>query len=157
MKKIDITALLIHIIAAELVGALSALFAGGFTGLYAIIKQPPLSPPPAVFPIVWTILYALMGASAYIIFAQETSSRKQHIAVGLYAIQLTVNFLWSIIFFRFEAFFLAALTTVLLAVLVAAMVFAFSKVSKIAALINLPYLAWSLFAAYLALGVWILN
>ena len=73
MKKIDITALLIHIIAAELVGALSALFAGGFTGLCAIIKQPPLSPPPAVFPIVWTILYALMGASAYIIFAQETS------------------------------------------------------------------------------------
>ena len=103
------------------------------------------------------MLYALMGASAYIIFAQETSSRKQHIAVGLYAIQLTVNFLWSIIFFRFEAFFLAALTAVLLAVLVAAMVFAFSKVNKIAALMNLPYLACSLFASYLALGVWILN
>lgn len=156
MKKFDLTALLINVVFAELVGAVSALLSGGFRELYTSSVQPPLSPPPVVFPIVWAILYALMGISAYLIFS-ESSSPERSVSIGLYAAQLFVNFLWSIIFFRFEAFGLAAFTAVLLAVLVAAMILSFRKVNKLAAILNFPYLAWSIFAAYLAFGVRILN
>lgn len=156
MKKIDLTALIINIVFAELVGAVSALLSGGFRDLYTSAVQPPFAPPPVVFPIVWAILYALMGISAYLIFS-ENSSPERSVSIGLYAAQLAVNFIWSIIFFRFEAFGIAAFTAALLAVLVAAMILSFRKVNKTAAVINLPYLAWSLFAAYLAFGVWILN
>lgn len=156
MKKFDLTALIINVVLAELVGAVSALLSGGFRELYISAVQPPLAPPPVVFPIVWVILYALMGISAYLIFSED-SSPERSVSIGLYAAQLAVNFLWSIIFFRFEAFGLAAFTAVLLTFLVAAMILSFRKVNKTAAIINLPYLVWSLFAAYLAFGVWILN
>ncbi len=157
MKKFDLTGLLIHIVSAELVGALSALISGSFSEVYSSIARPPLSPPSAVFPIVWAILYALMGASAYIIFSQDDDIPERNTAIGLYVIQLAVNFAWSIIFFRFRAFFAAAVTAVVLAMLVTAMVLSFRKVSKTAALMNLPYLLWSFFAAYLAFGVWLMN
>lgn len=156
MKKFDLTALLINVVFAELVGAVSALLSGGFRELYTSAVQPPLAPPPVVFPIVWAILYALMGISAYLIFS-ESSSPERSVSIGLYAAQLFVNFLWSIIFFRFEAFGLAAFTAVLLAALVAAMILSFRKVNKLAAILNFPYLAWSIFAVYLAFGVRILN
>ena len=102
-------------------------------------------------------MYALMGFSAYLVYRSEDSGSDRSTALGFYFIQLAVNFSWSIIFFRFRLFLLAALTALLLAVLVVGMILAFRKVSKTAAYINIPYLVWMTFAAYLAFGVWILN
>lgn len=155
MKKFSLTDLLIFIVAAELVGAVSALLSGNFGNFYSEITRPPFSPPALVFPIVWAILYALMGISSYMIFLSRSPIRKN--ALTVYAVQLAVNFSWSIIFFRFRLLNAAAAVAVLLAVLVAVMVYMFIKIKKKAGLINIPYLLWSLFAAYLAIGTAILN
>lgn len=158
MKKIKWTDLIIFVAGTELVGALSALFAGGFSGFYKDTIQPPLAPPSAVFPVVWGILYALMGISAYLVYTgSEDDSTLRRTALGLYIVQLAVNFSWSIIFFRFRAFTAAAAVAVLLALLVFAMTAAFARVSKPAAWLNVPYLLWSIFAAYLAIGTALLN
>ena len=154
MKNIRWTELLISVIAAELTGAVSALLSGNFRDTYASLAQPPLSPPAAVFPVVWTILYALMGISAYIVWQ---SSNSNITAKKLYIAQLAVNFSWSIIFFRFSAFGIAAFTAVLLFALVAAMAVSFSRISQLAAKLNVPYIIWSAYAAYLAVGTFILN
>lgn len=148
--------MLISVVLAELVGGLSALLAGNYSAFYREIVQPPFSPPGAVFPVVWAILYALMGLSSYLIRLAEDSGARSR-ALTAYAVQLTVNFFWSILFFRFRMFTAAAVTAVLLAVLVAWMLVRFAKVRRLAAWLNLPYLLWSCFAAYLAVGVWVLN
>lgn len=155
MKKFSITDLLIFIVATELVGAFSALLSGNFRDFYSEITQPPLSPPALVFPIVWAVLYALMGISAYMIFVGRNPMRKN--ALIVWAVQLAVNFSWSIIFFRFRLLTLAAITAVILAFLVGIMVYMFAKIKKSAGIINIPYLLWSIFAAYLAAGTAILN
>ncbi len=151
MKKFSLTDLLISVVTAELVGTVSALVAGNFQTFYSQIIKPPLSPPAIVFPVVWTFLYALMGISAFIVKNQKSGSLK------IYAIQLAVNFLWSIIFFRFRMFGLSAITAVILMVLVGIMVLQFFKVSKISAVLNIPYLLWSVFATYLAVSIYIIN
>ena len=99
MKKRSITEALIYIISAELAGVLSALLTGSFSDFYDKFKEPPLLPPAGLFPVVWTILYALMGISAYIVSRYKNSEK----ALTVYWVQLAVNFLWSIVFFRFEA------------------------------------------------------
>ena len=157
MKKFSLTDLLIFMVSAELTGALSALLSGSYSGLYSGIRNPPLSPPGWLFPIVWAVLYALMGAGAYIIYRNDDTGPDRKTSLGLYVIQLGVNFLWSIIFFRFRLFALAAFTAVVLAILVFAMLVSFRKVSRTAAAVNIPYLIWLIFAAYLSVGVWLLN
>lgn len=154
MKKFSIIDLLIFIVATELVGAFSALISGNFRD-YSEITQPPLSPPALVFPIVWAVLYALMGISAYMIFVNRNSIRKN--ALIVWAIQLVVNFSWSIIFFRFRLLTLAAIVSVILVLLVGIMAYMFAKIKKSAGIINIPYLLWSIFASYLAIGIAVLN
>lgn len=158
MKSIRWTELIIFIVSAELTGAISALLAGSYKDFYASLTQPPLAPPPAVFPVVWGILYALMGISAYLVWKEpgDLSSRRSR-ALSVYAVQLAVNFSWSIIFFRFGLLTAAAVTAVILAALVGLMVYTFSQVKRTAALLNVPYLLWSIFAAYLAIGTAVLN
>lgn len=156
MKKFSITELLIYVVSAELVGAVSALLSGSY-GFYSELKKPPFSPPGWIFPIVWALLYALMGISAYIVSRYEDKPDERAAALISYIAQLAVNFSWSIIFFRFKAFTLAAVTAVLLLILVSFMISRFVKISRNAAFLNLPYLAWSIFAAYLAVGTSILN
>lgn len=155
MKKFSLTDLFIFIVATELVGAVSALLSGSFRDFYSEIIRPPFSPPAIVFPIVWAVLYALMGISAYMIFLNRNPQRKN--ALTIYIVQLAVNFSWSIIFFRFRLLNASAVVAVLLAVLVAFMVYMFAKIKKSAGLINVPYLLWSIFASYLAICTAILN
>ena len=157
MKKFNLTDLLIFIVSAELIGAVSALISGSFSPLYSEIRNPPLAPPAFLFPVVWTVLYAVMGFSAYLIYRDEESGSDRSTALGVYIIQLAVNFSWSIIFFRFRLFALAAFVALILAVLAAAMILSFRKVSRTAAYVNVPYLLWMMFATYLAFGVWFLN
>lgn len=138
------------------VGALSALLTAGSMGTYGAIRRPPLSPPGAVFPIEWTILFLLMGISCYFIYSAPDSGKKQ-IALRLYLIQLAVNFVWPLLFFNAQAFGLAFVWLLLLWGLVVAMLFAFYDVAPLAAWLQLPYLLWLTFAAYLSFGVLLLN
>ena len=141
----------------EAVGGLAGWLTREGTKLYTeSIVQPPLSPPAIVFPIVWTILYALMGVSAARIWMAPPSDDRR-LGLRLFAGQLAFNFFWSIIFFSLQAFGFALIWLVLLWVLILCMVRAFWKVDKIAAWLQIPYLLWVTFAAYLNYGVWRLN
>ena len=155
MKKIKWTELIISIVGTELVGALSALISGGYSEYYSQLVQPAFAPPSAVFPVVWAILYAVMGFSAYLVYFSESPQRKN--ALIIYITQLFINFSWSIVFFRFRALLPAAAVAVLLVIAVAAMIIIFGKVNKTASRVNIPYLLWSIFAAYLAVGFYVLN
>lgn len=145
------------ILLAEAVGALSGFLSRNGMELYTqTIAKPPLSPPSLVFPIVWAILYGLMGFGAARI-RQTPPSAEQYRAINLFIAQLIINFFWSLIFFNAQAFGLAFFWLLLLWVLVLLMILAFRKVDPPAAWLQLPYLIWLTFAAYLNLGVWILN
>lgn len=156
MKQIKWSELLISIGIAELTGILSAVLSGNSRGFYEELVQAPLAPPGIVFPLVWTVLYALMGVSAYLIEQSGDGVKKQG-AQRVYAAQLFVNFLWSIVFFRFERIGLSVLLILLLIALVVLMIYRFYKIKPLAAYLNLPYLLWLLFAAYLNIGVFVLN
>ena len=145
------------IILAEAVGALSGwLTRDGMKAYTETIAQPPLSPPSWIFPIVWTILYALMGIGAARV-SLAPQSKERSLGLNLFVIQLIVNFFWSPIFFNAQAFGTALLWLILLWLLVLAMILVFRKVDKSAGNIQIPYLLWLTFAAYLNYGVWQLN
>lgn len=137
------------------VGALSALFTSGSMETFASLRQPPLSPPGFIFPIVWTILFLLMGAGSAIVYLSQ--SPVQGAALKVYGLQLVVNFFWSIIFFVLGARLFALLWILLLLFLVIRMILLFYKAVPLAAYLQIPYLLWILFATYLNAGVWFLN
>ncbi len=136
-------------------GLLSGLFTSGSMGFYQQLARPPLSPPGWVFPVVWTALYFLMGISAYLIWQSQSPERSR--ALTLYAIQLAVNFLWPIFFFCLHWIFFSLLWLAALWVLVLWMIRSFSCIQKPAAYLQIPYLIWLTFAAYLNLGVFLLH
>ena len=141
----------------EAVGVLSGWISREGTKYYQDnIVKPPLSPPSSVFPIVWGILFALMGYGAARIFLSEQSAERRK-GLNLYVAQLIVNFFWSLIFFNAQAFGFAFIWLLLLLVLVVLMILSFRKTDKLAAWLQIPYLLWLLFAAYLNFGVWYLN
>ena len=145
------------ILLAEAVGALSGWLTREGTQIYTqTIVKPPLSPPGWVFPVVWAILYALMGIGAARVY-QAPVSKARSLGLNLFIIQLVVNFFWSPIFFNLQAFGFALLWLLLLWGLVLWMILAFRKVEPLAAKLQIPYLLWLTFAAYLNLGVWYLN
>lgn len=151
----------IYIIAIAIplgVGLLSALFTKDNMALYSEIVTPPLAPPGWLFPIVWTLLYALMGVSSALVYtnrALDTDAAR----AGLtnYAISLIVNFAWSIIFFNVRAFTLAFIWLLLLLYLIVRTIISYHKVSPVAAYLQIPYAVWVAFAGYLNLGIVILN
>ena len=156
MKRIKETELLIYIVSAELVGALSALVSGGnFSEYYLTLTKPPIAPPGWVFPIAWALLYALTAVGAYLISISYSDMSRA--ALRLYTVQLGVNFLWSPVFFRFNSFVGAVIIAAVLFILAAIMTVKFYRISETAALFTLPYLFWTGYAAYLSVGFLILN
>ncbi len=149
MKKHNLWDILIFVVSAELVGAVSAFFSGGFSDFYLKYEKPPLLPPDWLFPVVWVILYAVMGFSAYIIYSSDADKNSKDKALRTYWIQLAVNFSWSIVFFRFEALWAAFVVILLLLALIIAMITDFRKINQTAAYINIPYVVWVAFATYL--------
>ena len=148
---------LFWIFLAEAVGALSGLLTREGTEIYAqTITKPPLSPPGWVFPVVWTILFALMGIGAARI-ELTPPSKARNLGLNLFVAQLIVNFFWSPIFFNAQAFGPAFFWLLLLLALVLGMIPAFHKIDPPAAKLQIPYLIWLIFAAYLNFGVWYLN
>jgi tryptophan-rich sensory protein len=145
------------ILIAEAVGALSGWLSRGGMEVYSeTIIQPPLAPPMWLFPVVWTLLYALMGiGAARVWLAPDSTQRKR--GLNLFVAQLVVNFFWSLIFFNLQAFGLAFFWLLLLWGLVAWMILTFYQVDKIAAWLQVPYLIWLTFAAYLSGAVWLIN
>lgn len=148
---------LFWILGTEAVGGLAALLTRGAAEAYAAMPvKPPLSPPAWLFPVVWTLLYALMGFSAARVFLSPPSAERRT-GLRLYLAQLAVNFFWSILFFSFEAYGLAFFWLVLLWALIVRMILSFRDLDPPAAWLQLPYLLWVLFAGYLNYGVWMIH
>lgn len=138
-------------------GALSGWLTRAATAAYSTsVLKPPLSPPGWVFPVVWTILFALMGIGAARIYLSAPSADRS-LGLNLFIAQLAVNFFWSPIFFNRQTYGLAFFWLLLLLGLVLAMTLIFRKTDSVAAKLQIPYLMWLTFAAYLNLGVWFLN
>ena len=157
MRKSNWKTYALWIALAEAVGLISGLLSREGTRLFGeTALQPPLSPPAIVFPIVWTILYALMGVSAARIALAPSSTARSR-GLNLFIAQLIVNFFWSLIFFNAKAYGFAFLWLLLLWFLVLWMILTFRKVDPLAAILQIPYLLWLTFAAYLNYGVWMLN
>lgn len=145
------------IIISEATGALSGYLArGGMESYPSAVQQPILSPPPEVFPIVWTILYVLMGIGSARIFLAEPSAVRTK-GLFLFGVQLGFNFFWSILFFNLRLFAAAFFWLAAMWILILKMIQAFYQVDRPAAWLQIPYILWVTFAAYLNAGVWILN
>ena len=151
MRKEEIISLLIPLS----VGFLSGLLALGGIRAFDNLIKPPLSPPGFIFPIVWTILYVLMGISSYLIYKEN--DYHSNCCLKIYLINLFVNFLWTPLFFGLNLRLFSFIWILLLDVVIVYMIICFYKVNKKAAYLQIPYLIWSLFATYLNLAFYILN
>ncbi|MBO5373133.1 MAG: tryptophan-rich sensory protein [Lachnospiraceae bacterium] len=139
-----------------LTGALSALISSGGMQAFEQLNKPPLSPPGWLFPVVWTILYVLMGIASYLIVTADTKENRSD-ALRVYGLQLVVNFFWSIFFFNLEWYLFSFVWLILLWILILVTILRFYPISKTAAKLMIPYLVWVTFAGYLNLAIWILN
>lgn len=151
MSKIQIKPLVISLLISLGAGGLSAFLTRGSMAQYRNIYKPPLSPPGWVFPVVWTILFILMGIAAYLVYISDSPDKST--ALRLYGFQLVLNVAWSIIFFNFNAYLLAFAWLLLLWFMVYLTYKEFGEVNKIAAWLLLPYILWLTFAAYLNLAI----
>lgn len=140
-----------------LVGAVAGLLTRNSMQVFEGLQQPPFAPPGVLFPIVWTILYALMGIASYLIYTSGKDPEEVSSALTVYGVQLVVNFLWPIVFFRFGWYTFAFFWLILLWVLVIYTILLFYRISKPAAWLMVPYLVWLTYAAYLNLGIVLLN
>lgn len=141
----------------EAVGALAGFLTRDGMELYKTqVVKPPLSPPAIVFPIVWGILYALMGIGIARVWLSSRSEERAD-AIQVYLLQLAINFTWSIFFFNLRSYGGALAVLLILLGLIFWMIFRFRRVDRPAARLQIPYLIWVCFAAYLNAGVWLLN
>lgn len=154
IKPIKLKSLLFWVGSSLAIGGIGALL-GGSTERYQIFSKPPLSPPSFIFPIVWGILYLLIGIGAYILSGEK--SPLSATALKFYWAGLFLNMFWSLIFWRLEAFTLAAFWLALIIVVTAVLVFLSYKINKTAFFLFLPYLIWLCFALYLNIGFAVLN
>lgn len=137
------------------VGGLAGFLTRDSMAVYSQVRQPPLAPPGWVFPVVWTILYLLMGTAAY--WAGESPGSGKGQGRLAYGVQLALNFFWPILFFRLQWFGVSFLWLLLLLAAIGWTMAAFSRTSRRAAKLLIPYFLWTLFAGYLNLGIYLLN
>ena len=166
MKR-NLKSLIICILIPLTVGGISGFLTRGGMESFSVLNKPPLSPPAWLFPVVWTVLYLLMGISSYLIYSKEESGKKNGLpmkntvekskALSVYGYQLLINFLWPVFFFSFRWYFFSFLWLILLWVFVAKMILDFGVIRQEAGALNVPYLLWLSFAGYLNLGIWLLN
>ena len=155
-KRNHLWTYVIAIAIPEAVGALAGLLTREGVEAFRELPQSALTPPGAVFPIVWTILYALMGISlARVWMAPDSPERTR--GLGFFLFQLIFNFFWSFFFFNMQAFGFSLLWIIVLWVLIGLMILSFSKTDKVAAWLQVPYFLWVTFAAYLTYAAWRLN
>ena len=139
------------------VGGLSAWLTRNSMDTFEQLNQPPLSPPGWLFPVVWTVLFVLMGIASYLVVEARAPQRLQKPALWTYGIQLAFNFLWTIVFFNLRWFLFAFGWLVALWILILAALIQFYRIRKTAGYLLIPYLLWVTFAGYLNFGVYVLN
>ncbi len=154
--KFDLKRLIINLLIPLSVGGLATLLSGGMSD-YKTLNQPPLSPPGWIFPIVWTVLYLLMGYSAYRVQVSGKDTATIRKALIPYGIQLLLNFIWPIVFFGFHWYLTAFFILVALWVMIYVTIHQFDALDDLAGNLLLPYILWVTFAGYLNLGVFLLN
>ena len=152
--KINIRKIILYILIPVLLGGLVGLLTGAGDN-YKDLVQPSFAPPSIIFPIVWTILYILMGISSYIISSSNRYLKRE--ALVIYYFQLFINLLWSFIFFVFNWYFIAFIWILILIYLVYRMIKEFYSISKVSAYLQIPYLLWLIFASVLNLSIFLLN
>ena len=155
--KIKWTELLTCLLIPLSVGAISGVIAGGGIDGFNSMVKPPLSPPSWLFPIVWTILFILMGVASYLVLTSGEKKEDIVRALTFYGIQLFFNFFWSIIFFNLEWYLVAFIWLLVLWVLIIITTVSFYNISKTAGLLMIPYILWVTFAGYLNFGIYLLN
>ena len=137
-------------------GGLAPLLSGGMDR-YQVMNQPPLSPPGWIFPVVWTVLYLLMGDASFRIAESDVPKEDRRKALIFYGIQLFLNFLWPIVFFGYQWYFAAFILLLVLWAFIYVTMYYFEQIDEPAELLLIPYLLWVTFAGYLNLGVALLN
>lgn len=157
MKKVNYFTLIGFILSATLTGALSAFLTKEGMTIFEGLNKPMFSPPRILFPIAWTILYIMMGVAAYIVFQNESGSSIKSDGMFYYVLQLIINFFWAIIFFNLKEYVFAFIWLILLIVVVFNLAKSYRDVSTLSMWLTIPYLAWLGFAAYLNLGIVLLN
>ena len=140
-----------------LIGGLSALVTVGSMQDFAALRKPLLSPPGWLFPIVWSVLYILMGVASYIVVESGAKAEDKKRAFKTYFLQLFFNFFWSIIFFSFNAYEIAFAWLIALLALIVVTTVDFYRIDKRAGILMIPYILWVLFAGYLNLTIAYLN
>lgn len=155
--KIKWKTLIVSIAIPLLVGGLSALLTRNSMANFESLEKPPLSPPGWLFPIVWTILFVLMGIASYLVYTSNAPKEEKKQALQIYAIQLFFNFFWSILFFNLSAYSFAFVWLVALLILILSTALAFWRISKPAGYLLIPYIIWVIFAGYLNLSIAFLN
>ena len=149
---------LVAILIPLTVGGLSALLSGGGMDFYDTITVPPFAPPAILFPIVWSVLYLLMGISSAIVYTKrERGPQAARDGLAFYGASLIVNFFYSIFLFRLRLFLFSSLWILLLLGLIAAYMWKYARVSRPAAYLQIPYLVWCAFATYLTFAIYFLN
>ena len=139
------------------VGALSALLTMGNMRDYATLNRPPLSPPGWLFPVVWSLLYLLMGYASYLIVTSQAAAVEKRQALTAYGAQLLANFLWPLLFFGLKWYLVAFFLLIVLWILIYITIRRFSSIWELAGDLLLPYILWVTFAGYLNLGIYLLN
>lgn len=143
------------------VGGTSSLLTADAMAQFGRLAQPPLSPPAWLFPVAWTVLYVLMGLASYRLFvatpADVNAARARRLTLVAYGVQLVLNFLWSLVFFGAGLYWVAFVVLLAMWALIIAIVVLSRKVDRVACGLMVPYLAWTTFAAYLNIGVAVLN
>lgn len=154
-----VLSLAMAILAVEIVGASGAIFtAQGLTEWYGSLQQPSIAPPNWVFAPVWTILFALIGVSLWLVWRRlSTRPRESRIGIGVFVIHFVFNLGWSAVFFGLREIGWGLLVIGMLWLLIVATMWAFDRVDRRAALLLVPYLLWVSFAAFLNYRFWVLN
>lgn len=152
--NIQVKQLLICILIPLFVGIGSGILTRNSRAMYLMLNKPKLSPPAIVFPIVWTILYILMGIASYFIVV---SNGNNSYALLFYGVQLFFNFMWPILFFNYHLYFISFMWLVILWGLVLITLILFYNINPVAGYLLIPYLLWITFAGYLNLSIFLLN
>ena len=155
MSKRKILPIIISIVIPLAVGGLAGFLTMNSMGFYETINKPPLAPPGFLFPIVWGILYTLMGISSYLVWREH--SAESRMALYIYAVQLVLNFVWPLLFFNGRMFLLSFVWLLALLAIVIFMTVRFYNINKVAGLLQIPYILWLIFASYLNFAIFLIN
>jgi len=151
-------ALIAAIIISLSAGAIGTVFTGpAIPGWYAQLEKPPLTPPEWAFGPVWTTLYILMGISVFLVWREGWHRRDVRLGIGLFGLQLVLNALWSYLFFGLQSPLYGLIEIIALWVVLLATILWFYRISRVAAVLLIPYIAWVTIAMYLNAGIWLLN